>query len=247
VAPAAPASYCHYQESSATRALTDCTVVPGVSDDEAASARAPRTLVEDSEVDYHGTPGATGTCITGRNIDIRRTDIRGCENGIDADSYVAVIDSYVHDLYNSADGDPHTDGLQAQVGAHVLLAHNVFYGFTTGCTFPDDSGSCNGTSAINIGGQLDVATVQHTSVRRNLLAGGAYTLYCPALPPTDFTVSQNYFSTVFSGTAPTAKDHHRVGEYGPQTGCDGAGVAASGNKLFDYASRQVTPLEMTAQ
>ena len=188
-----------------------------------------------------------GTCITGRNLDVRRTDIRGCENGLDADNYVAVTDSYVHDLYNSADGGPHTDGLQAGIGAHVFLGHNVFYGFTTGCTFPNDSGSCNGTSAVNIGGQLDVATVEHTSVSRNLLAGGAYTMYCPALPPTDFVVSQNYFSTVYSGTAPAAKDRDRVGEYGPQTGCDGAGVVASGNKLFDSATRRAMPLVFTVQ
>lgn len=247
VAPGAPASYCHEEESAAIRALTECTVVPGISDDAAGSAQAPRTVLEDSEIDFNGTPDDPGTCVTGRNLDIRRTDISGCENGLDADSYVTITDSYVHDLYNSAHRDPHTDALQSGVGAHLVLEHNVFYGFTSGCTFPDDSGSCNGTSAINIGGQPDLATVRDTLVRRNLLAGGAYTLYCPARPPTDFKVEQNWFSTVYTDTAPRSSDRRRVGEYGPQSDCERTGVQASGNEIFDLSARRAVPLALTAQ
>jgi hypothetical protein len=136
----------------------------------------------------------------------------------------------------------HTDGLQSGVGAHLLVEHNVFYGFTTGCTFPTEDGSCNGTSALNIGGQPDLATVEDTTVRRNLLAGGAYTMYCPVLPPSGFAVSENSFSTVYTSTASDPADRDRVGEFGPLSDCDRPGVTASGNTLLDYPERTATPL-----
>ena len=242
--PGGPANFCHPAESETIRALTECTDVPGVSDDAAGASRAEPTVLEDSEIDYHGTPEDPGTCITGRNLTVRRTDVSGCENGVDADSYVTITDSYVHDLYNSATGDPHTDALQSGVGAHLVLEHNVFYGFTQGCTYPDDSGSCNGTSAINLGGQPDESTVQHTLVRRNLLAGGAYTLYCPTRAPRDFAVRQNWFSSAFSGTADRRTDRRRVGAYGPAAECGRPGVQATGNELVDPVSGRAVPLTL---
>jgi hypothetical protein len=236
-----PARYCDPSESATIRDLTGCTVVPGVSDVR-GQARRLRLVIRDSEIDCRGRPGEGGTGIGDRNMVVVRVDITGCENGFDADSYVTITDSYIHDLYNSSTGDPHTDGLQSGIGRDLQVEHNVFYGFSTGCTFPDDSGSCNGTSAINIGGQPDMATVADSVVRRNLLAGGAYTLYCPLQPPMNFTVSENRFSTVFSDTAPKPADRDRVGAYGPEDGCDEEGVTAVANRLLDHARKVTSPL-----
>jgi hypothetical protein len=236
------AEYCHLEEQTAIRELSECTVVPGLSDVTASAYADPRTVIEDSEIAYRGRPGDAGTCITGRNLSVARVNVHGCENGFDADSYVSVTDSYVHDLYNSAEGDPHTDGLQSGVGRHIVLEHNVIFAFSTGCVFPDRSGSCNGTAAVNIGGQPDLATVSATEVTRNLLAGGAYTIYCPMVRPAGFRITENRFSTVFSQGAADPADRERVGAYGVQSGCEAPGITAKGNALFRHRTKGVSPL-----
>jgi hypothetical protein len=64
-------------------------------------------LIEDSEIDCQGT---RGTAVGDTNFTVRRVDIHGCDNGFDFDGDVSIEDSYVHDLYQSADA--HTDGAQ---------------------------------------------------------------------------------------------------------------------------------------
>ncbi len=226
VQTAGNAYYCHSDESSAIRSLTGCAVVSGVG----TPSNDPRLILQDSEVDYQGVVGDTGTCIGSRNINVVRVNIHRCENGFDADGYMTIQDSYIHDLYNSTVEDPHTDGLQSGVGETLVITHNVFYGFTTGCAYPND-GSCNGTSAINIGGQPDQATSSNVTVSRNLLAGGAYTMYCAIKPPTNFNITQNYFSTVYSP---------KVGEFGPTAGCAN-GETSSGNVTLNYSAGTTTP------
>ncbi|HEX3081829.1 MAG TPA: hypothetical protein VHQ86_01105 [Candidatus Saccharimonadia bacterium] len=209
---AGAARYCHVDEDSYLKTLTGCTTGVG------NAGSDPRLTVQDTEIDCHGTPGNTGTAIGDRNLNIYRVNIHGCENGFDVDSYVTITDSYIHDLYNSTTGDPHTDGLQSGVGSYLIITHNLFYGFDTGCSYPND-GSCNGTSAINIGGQPDHATSSNTTVSYNLVAGGAYTMYCPILAPSNFHITGNHFSTIYSS---------HVGEYGPTADCAN-GEINSGN------------------
>ena len=55
-------------------------------------------------------------------------------------------------------------------------------------------------------------------IKNNLLAGGAYTLYCPKGGIPGFQVIDNRFSTLF---------YPKVGAYGPATDC--AGETTSGN------------------
>jgi hypothetical protein len=218
-----PARYCRPSESAAIRNLTGCTVVPGVSNVR-SQARRLRLVIRDSDIDCKGRPGAGGTAIGDRNMLVLRVDIHGCENGFDADSFITVRHSYVHDLFNSDVGDPHTDGLQSAVGAGLRLVHNVIFAFSTGCDYPGTA-ACNGTAAINIGGQSDMSTVRNTLVRRNLLAGGAATLYCPMRPPAGFAIIENRFSEVYSP---------HVGEYMAMSGCRGPGITKEGNKRFHY-------------
>lgn len=213
------ARYCHFGESSALRALTGCTVVRGLSDNSNPATNDRRVRIQDSTIDCGGVAGRTVAGIGDRNMTVVRVDISGCENGFDADSYMTIVDSYIHDLYNSTQGDPHTDGLQSGVGARLVLSHNVFFAFTPPCTWPHGVG-CNGTAAINIGGQRDQATSSNTTISRNLIAGGAYTMYCPFQAPSSFRITQNQFSEVYSP---------KIGEFGPTYGCRGNGIVSSGN------------------
>lgn len=216
----AKARYCRAGETAAEKALTGCTVVPGVS---SARRSPPRLVVRDSEIRCPDGLGESG--LGDRNMLVLRVDISHCENGLSVDSYVKVKDSYVHDLYNAVEGDPHTDGLQGLVGRRLILEHNVFFAFTPGCSYPSVDARCNGNAAITIGGQRDFPSVRHTAIRRNLLAGGSYTLYCPFVVPKGFAVIDNRFSEVYSP---------KVGEYGTMSQCGGRGVTKRGNKRINY-------------
>ena len=100
--------------------------------------------------------------------------------------------------------------LVVETGKETDFWNNTFYGFTTGCVYPNDSGSCNGTSAINVFNANSGPAVHDTTISNNLLAGGAYTLYCPKVRTSNFHVTNNHFSRVYSP---------RVGEYGPSSDC----------------------------
>jgi hypothetical protein len=163
-------------------------------------------LIEDSEIDCKNTPGSHG--IAEANLVARRVEISACENGFDLNQHVLIEDSYIHDLYNG--GEAHMDGIQfasrlvdgkfVKGVLDVTIRHNTIYGIG-----PDGS---FGTSAIitNTGGDTDVL------IENNLLAGGAYALYCEqGVKGTDYVVRDNHFSTRFGP---------KVGHYGPSTDCD---------------------------
>jgi hypothetical protein len=179
----------------------------------------PRLTVQDTEVDCGNQLGTTA--IGDINFTALRVNIHGCENGFDADSDISITDSYIHDLFNSTVGDPHTAGLQSAVGSNITITHSVFYGFTGNCVYPNN-GSCNGTSAININNNSSGPTSSNTTISKNLLAGGAYTLYCPVPATVNFKVMDNHFSKVYSPN---------VGEYGPSSDC--AGETQSGNVIHE--------------
>ena len=71
-------------------------------------------LIEDSEIDCQNT---SGTAIGEANVTARRLNIHGCENGFNISQNVTVEDSYIHDMYNSAEA--HTDGIQFATGHFV--------------------------------------------------------------------------------------------------------------------------------
>ena len=103
-------------------------------------------LLEDTEIDCQNTPG---TAISETNVTARRLNIHGCENGLNINQNVTVEDSYIHDLYNSAEA--HSDGIQFATGhlldgqivpgvVNVTIRHNTIYGMGADGSF--------GTSAI---------------------------------------------------------------------------------------------------
>jgi hypothetical protein len=159
--------------------------------------------IEDSEIDCQDS---AGTAVGDTNVTVRRVDIHGCENGFDIDTDFVIEDSYIHDLYNSAVA--HTDGAQFAIGANVTIRHNRIY-------------ANDGTSAII----MNPTTTADALIRDNLLAGGAYTLYCPATSSVNVRVLDNHVSRIFYPTG---------GAYGPWTDCDRV-AQATGNVWDDTA------------
>jgi hypothetical protein len=178
-------------------------------------------LLEDTEVDCQNT---NGTAIGDSNVVARRLSIHGCENGFDINQNVTIEDSYIHDLYNSTDS--HTDGIQFAAGhfvngdlvsgvLNVTIRHNTIYGVGADGSF--------GTSAIisNHGGDTNVL------IENNLLAGGAFTLYCEQdATGINYRVLKNQFTRKFGP---------KVGFYGPSTDC--ADETQSGNAYHETRQR----------
>jgi hypothetical protein len=165
-------------------------------------------LIENVEVDCQNT---SGTGVGSYGYTAREMNIHGCENGFDVDYGVVIEDNYIHDLFESAAS--HTDGIQLAGGAHITIAHNTIF----------DPG---GTSAIISNPSLNSDVL----VQANLLAGGAYTLYCPRDTSTNYRVIGNRFSTIFGP---------RSGEYGPLSDCQK--VAVYRDNLWDGTLKPVAP------
>ena len=177
--------------------------------------------IQDTEVTCLDGPG---TAIGDTHIRALRLDVHGCENGFDLDMNIDVEDSYVHDLYNTATN--HLDDIQFGIGhcpctggtyipgaLDVTIRHNTLY--SRGLDHTD------GTSAI-ISNRSGADT--NILIDNNLMAGGAYTLYCEQDGTTgvNYRVTNNHFSTVF---------HPTVGFYGISTDC--SDETQSGNVIHE--------------
>jgi hypothetical protein len=152
-----------------------------------------RFLIEDSEIecsapDGKGTPGTTA--VGDNTFTARRLNIHHCENGFDVDLDVTIQDNWIHDLTD--DPQAHTDGIQFAVGRNVLVEHNAIYVI--------------GTSAII----THPTSMDGVVIRNNLMAGGAYTLYCPRQHSANVHVIGNRFSRAL---------YPRGGAYGVWTDC----------------------------
>jgi hypothetical protein len=177
-------------------------------------------IIQDSEVTCLDGPG---TAIGDTHIVALRVDVHGCENGFDLDMDIDIADSYVHDLYNTATS--HSDDIQFGIGhcpcsggsyipgaLDVTIRHNTLYARGVDGT--------DGTSAI-ISNRSGADT--NILIDNNLMAGGAYTLYCEqGSTGINYRVTGNHFSTVF---------HPTVGAYGPSTDC--SDETQSGNVIHE--------------
>ncbi|HKT03115.1 MAG TPA: hypothetical protein VJT31_26595 [Rugosimonospora sp.] len=163
-------------------------------------------ILQNVEIDCQHT---NGTGVGSYGVVAQRLNVHGCENGFDIDNTFTVTDSYIHDLNQTSAGHP--DGIQLAGGAHITITHNTIF----------DPG---GTSAIisNPSQNSDVL------IQNNLMAGGAYTLYCPRDSSSAFRVIGNRFSTRFSPNS---------GEYGPWSDCEKVAVV-TGN-VWDATLRPV--------
>lgn len=149
-------------------------------------------LIEDSEIECRDSNGVgtRATAVGDNNFTARRLNIHNCENGFDVDVNVTIQDSWIHDLYD--DEEAHPDGIQIAIGRNVLIEHNSIF--------------ARGTSAII----SHPTTMSGVTIRNNLLAGGAYALYCPRDRSSDVRVIDNRFSRIV---------HPKGGVYGPWTDC----------------------------
>lgn len=162
-------------------------------------------LVEDVEIDCNHT---NTTAISYSGLTARRLHIHGCENGLSIDHSVTLTDSFIHDIYEGATG--HGDGIQASNGSNTLIEHNTIYGEST-------------TSSININNNAAGPTTSNVTISNNLIAGGAYTLYCPIPLSVNFKIINNHFSRIF---------YPNAGAFGPQADCSDETVI-SGNVWHD--------------
>jgi hypothetical protein len=199
----------------ATGVIIKNSIINGpVSVDDAANyARSnngttPVVTIMDSKIDCQNAIGSSG--VNEAHYAVKRVEIVRCENGFDMNQNILIEDSYIHNLGNGGT-DPHSDGAQCAGGRwngssyvngakNLTLRHNRMYGMSTNDTVFETSAIICGTGT---GGTIIVDS--------NLLAGGAYTLYCiRGGPGPDFRVTNNHFSTIFKLT---------VGAYGPSDSC----------------------------
>ena len=175
-----------------------------------------RALLEDVEITCQGT---NGTAVSEAHFTLRRVNIHGCENGVDANQDITVEDSYIHDLYNG--GDAHMDGIQLawhwDGTAYVCCARDVTIRHNT--IYAVDSAGAFGTSAIISNPNAD----ENILIENNLLAGGAATVYCNRPGKgVNYRLVDNHFSTRFGP---------KVGAYFPTTEC--GDETQSGNVIHE--------------
>lgn len=163
-------------------------------------------LVQDVEIDCLNS---NATAIGSYGLTAVRVNVHGCENGFDIDNTITVRDSYIHDPHSTAEN--HADGIQLNPGGQIVITHNTIF-------------AAEGTSAIH----TPPSGNSNVLVSGNLMAGGAYTLYCPRDSSTDFRVVDNRFSTLVSP---------KGGAYGPWADCAKA-AAVTGN-VWDATLRAV--------
>jgi hypothetical protein len=154
-------------------------------------------VLEDVEINCGNTQGTTA--VSESNFTVRRANIHSCENGFDIHGPATVEHSFIHDLIRDDPvTDPHADGAQIPSGTGVAFVHNTIY-------------AGDGTAAI-ISPNVEDVVLSNVLIKDNLMAGGAYTLYCQQGGPGDnYRVVNNHFSTTL---------YPNVGMYGAWTDCE---------------------------
>lgn len=166
--------------------------------------------IVDSEVNCAET---AHTAIGSSDLTATRVDVHGCENGFNISGRVTVQDSWVHDLY--APAGAHTDGAQLNQGAEaVVFQHNTIV-----------SPSPGGTAAIIMWNEGDPQN-HDVTITGNLLAGGAWTLYCPRSDSTGVRVVGNRISP---------------GVFGPAAACTAGHVAEFADNIVDDTGSVLSP------
>ena len=168
----------------------------------------------DVEIDGQGNTSGD-SAINGGGFACLRCNLHGTIDGAKAQSNVVFQDSYIHDLVNIAGS--HNDGIQSLGTTGLTISHNTII----------VKGAATSAVILSTGSASDMRNV---AIKRNLLAGGAYTVYGGYLKGTDslskvsnISITDNRFSTVI---------YPRSGAYGPLTSVD-APVIRTGNTWAD--------------
>ena len=156
---------------------------------------------------------SAGTGIGSSDFTASRVNVHGCENGFNVSGRAVIRDSWVHDLFG-AEGT-HTDGAQLNQGAEsIVLEHNTIVSPLPG-----------GTAAIIMWNEGDPQN-RDVTISRNLLAGGAWTLYCPRNDSTGVRVVGNRFGS---------------SEFGPAAACTAGHVAEFSGNITDANGTPLNP------
>lgn len=169
-----------------------------------------------TDVEIDGQGNSTGdSAINGGGFTCLRCNLHGTIDGAKAQSNVVFQDSYIHDLVNTADS--HNDGIQSLGTTALTISHSTII----------VKGAATSAVILSTGSASDMRNI---AIKRNLLAGGAYTVYGGYLKGTDvlsrvsnISITENRFSTVV---------YPRSGAYGPLTSVD-TPVVHTGNIWAD--------------
>lgn len=175
--------------------------------DTSTGAATGAVTIQDSTIDCNRSiSSANGTALLGDRFTVLRVDILDCENGSFGGT-LSIEDSYLHDLYQCSTGaicdsgapeEPHTDGLQVDPAINTTIRHNRIEGWTDPCreaiTFDMTNGSCNGTTAVMTCHNVDCAAPHDVLITQNIISGGAFSLDCPIVATTNYSVTSNHFS-----------------------------------------------------
>lgn len=169
---------------------------------------------EDCELDGMNN-ASSDSASAGYNKTFRRCNVHGTVDGFKVGSNDVYEDNYIHDLVVTSGS--HNDGLQSLGASDVLIRHN---------TVVLGKGS---TSAILL--STGSGAQRRFTIDRNLLGGGAFTVYGgyePGVDPlskvSDIVITNNEITTA---TYPNG------GAYGPFTSVGAAAVTMSGNVWHD--------------
>ena len=173
-----------------------------------------------TDVEIDGQNNTTGdSAISGSGYTCLRCNLHGTGDSAKAGSNVIFRDSYIHDLALTATS--HNDGIQSLGTTSLQIIHN---------TIVIKGGA---TSAIILSTSA-ASEMRNVLVERNLLAGGAYTVYGGYLTGTDelsrvsdISITDNRISTII---------YPGGGAYGPITSSDPPAVGLSGNVWADGPS-----------
>jgi hypothetical protein len=166
--------------------------------------------ITDTEVTCART---AGTGIASSDFTASRVNVHGCENGFNVSGRATIRDSWVHDLFG-IEGS-HTDGAQLNQGAEsIVLEHNTIVSPLPG-----------GTAAIIMWNEGDPQN-RDVTISNNLLAGGAWTLYCPRSDSTGVRVVGNRFGAA---------------EFGPVAACTAGHVAEFAGNIADASGAPLNP------
>jgi hypothetical protein len=180
-------------------------------------------VVRDVEIDGK-QQNSRGQLIGNSGYTCIRCNLHDGGHGFHMNNDVTIIDSYVHDLYNSETA--HNDGAISNGGAHMVLRHN-----NIACELhnnPLPGGGCTGALVL-LG---DFAPIQDVLAENNLFNGGAFALYAGSLPEKPYAHADNVriLDNKFGRTL-----FPKSGLFGPVTGYEAAapGNQFSGNTWAD--------------
>jgi polygalacturonase len=165
------------------------------------------TLIEDSSF-MASSPSAWIDCIAAQSTTIRRSNIRGCVDGVKVNDDVLIEDSYIHDMTwfasdpNQGGGPTHNDGVQAwALAKNITLRHNnidmastkdgnaAFQSSSTN-THVEDNWLDGGGCTLNFAHQSTGGPLTGIYVVGNRFGRGSF-FQCPILISTQTTLSQN--------------------------------------------------------